>query len=69
MTISTELLELTERFDRERAAYRSGRYNEAQVRIDFINPLFSLLGWDVENRRGLPEVYREVVYEDQVKVG
>jgi hypothetical protein len=45
---------LVEWFDRERAAYRSGRYNEAQTRVDFINPLFALLGWDVENRRGLP---------------
>jgi hypothetical protein len=34
--------------------------------LEFIN---SLLGWDVENRRGLPEAYREVVYEDRVKVG
>jgi hypothetical protein len=45
---------LVERFDRERAAYRSGRYNEAQARVDCINPLFALLGWDVENRQGLP---------------
>ncbi len=60
---------LVERFDRERESYLSGRYNEAQVRVDFINPLFALLGWDVENRQGAPEAYREVVYEDRVKVG
>ena len=60
---------LVERFDRERESYLSGRYNEAQVRVDFINPLFALLGWDVENRQGTPEAYREVVYEDRVKVG
>jgi len=60
---------LVERFDRERGSYLSGGYNEAQVRVDFINPLFALLGWDVENRQGAPEAYREVVYEDRVKVG
>src|SRR5918995_6576615 len=43
--------------------------NEAQARVDFINPLLGLLGWDEENRQGLPEAYREVVYEDRVKVG
>jgi hypothetical protein len=31
--------------------------------------LLGLLGWDAENRKGLPEAYREVVYEDRVKVG
>jgi len=37
--------------------------------VDFINPLFAELGLDVENRRGHPEAYREVAYEDRVKVG
>lgn len=69
MGVPDELNRLVERFDRERESYLSGRYNEAQARVDFINPLFALLGWDVENRRGAPEAYREVVYEDRVKVG
>jgi type I restriction-modification system DNA methylase subunit len=60
---------LVERFDENRDAYRSGEYNEAQARVDFINPLFTLLGWDIDNRQGRPEAYREVVYEDRVKVG
>jgi hypothetical protein len=69
MSVPGELHELVERFDRDLASYRSNTFNEAQARIDFINPLLGLLGWDVENRRGLPEAYREVVYEDRVKVG
>ena len=44
MSVPEALHELVERFDRELAAYRSGSYNEAQVRVDFINPLFALLG-------------------------
>ncbi len=66
MSVPGGLHELVERFDRDRASYRSGAYNEAQARVDFINPLLGLLGWDVDNRQGLPEAYREVVYEDRV---
>ena len=66
MSVPGELHALVRRFDRDRDSYRSGRYNEAQARVDFINPL---LGWDVENSQGRPEAYRDVVYEDRVKVG
>ncbi len=69
MSVPGELYALVERFDRDRDAYSSGRYNEAQARVDIINPLLGLLGWDVENRRGRPDAYRDVVYEDRVKVG
>ncbi len=69
VSVPGELHELVERFDRDLASYRSGAYNEAQARVDFINPFLGLLGWDVDNRQGLPEAYREVVYEDRVKVG
>jgi hypothetical protein len=54
MTVPGELHELVERFDRDLPSCRSARFNEAQVRIDFINPL---LGWDVENRKALLEAY------------
>src|SRR5215211_6596529 len=69
MAVPGELHALIERFDRDLPSYRAAGFNEAQARIDFINPLLGLLGWDVENRQGLPEAYREVVYEDRVKVG
>jgi len=60
---------LVERFERNRDAYRSGHYNETQVRVDFINPLFELLGWDVINRHGASPAYQDVVHEDAIKVG
>lgn len=44
------VLELVERFRRNEAAYRSGQYNETQVRREFIDPFFECLGWDVNNR-------------------
>lgn len=54
---------------REPDAYRSGQYNETQVRREFIDPLFGLLGWDIDNRTGAPEAYKDVVHEDAIKVG
>jgi predicted type IV restriction endonuclease len=64
-----ELYALIERFDRNRDAYRSGRYNEEQARVELINPLFEALGWDVRNTSGNAEAYKDVVHEDAVKVG
>jgi len=45
------ILELVEQFSRSFESYKSGRYNEAQVRQEFIDPFFTELGWDVENRK------------------
>ena len=35
--------------------YQQATYNETQVRVDFVNPFFQLLGWDVLNEAGLPQ--------------
>ncbi|MCK4398557.1 MAG: N-6 DNA methylase, partial [Methanophagales archaeon] len=58
-----------ERFRRNLDVYKKSSYNEAQVRIEFINPFFEALGWDVSNRQGFAEQYKEVIYEDVIKVG
>ena len=63
-----EVLRLVERFERESAAYRSGAYNETQVRREFIDPLFKALGWDIDNEAGYAEAYKDVVHEDAIKV-
>ena len=69
MPIPNQIIELIERFERNIDAYRSGRYNETQVRREFIDPFFELLGWDIANKKGYAEAYKEVVHEDAVKVG
>jgi hypothetical protein len=38
MSVPTKVLELVERFDRNLEPYRQGKYNETQVRLEFINP-------------------------------
>ena len=61
--------DLVERFASHREAYGSGAYNEAQLREEFLNPFFEALGWDVYNRKGYAEAYKEVIHEAAIKVG
>jgi hypothetical protein len=37
--------------------------------MDYINPFFKSLGWDMDNEQGMAEAYREVIHEDKAKVG
>lgn len=69
MTLPREIVELIERFDRNREAYRSGQYNETQLRREFLDPFFAALGWDVNNEKGYAEAYKDVIHEDAIKVG
>ena len=69
MTVPAPVRELVERFDRNLADYKQGRYNETQVRREFIDPFFKALGWDIDNEQGYAEAYKDVVHEDAIKVG
>ena len=53
MAAPKEIIRLVENFDRNLTSYRSGAYNETQVRPEFIDPFFEVLGWDVDNKAGL----------------
>ncbi len=67
--LPNEIRALIERFERNIESYRSVSYKEAQLRTEFINPLFEALGWDVYNREGCAEAYKEVIHEDAIHVG
>jgi len=43
MSAPIEVIDLIQRFRRNLADYRSGKYNETQVRLEFIDPLFEAL--------------------------
>ena len=58
MTAPPAVGQLVDKFDTHWEAYRSGRYNEAQVREEFLNPFFEALGWDVYSRQGWSEAYK-----------
>jgi hypothetical protein len=49
-----DLQALVEKFDQDKNHYLQKGYNEAQVRVDFLNPFFAALGWDLENKAHQP---------------
>lgn len=69
MAAPNEILNLVQRFDDNIEAYCSASYNETQARIEFIDPFCKCLGWDIDNRQGFAEAYKDVVHEDAIKIG
>ncbi len=61
-----KLRPLVEQFRSHIKQYKSAGYDEANVRVDFIDKYFEILDWDVRNTQGFSEDYREVVREDRV---
>jgi len=68
MPIPKSILERIETFHRNLDSYLNSDYKEAQVRQEFIDPLFAALGWDVRNEQGYAEAYKEVVSEDSLRI-
>jgi len=64
-----EITRLLERYDAQREAYQSGQYKETEIRVEFTDPFFKALGWDVHNERGYAEAYKDVIHEDALKIG
>ncbi|MDP3049378.1 MAG: N-6 DNA methylase, partial [Thermodesulfovibrionales bacterium] len=54
---------LIAKFEKDKAHYVSKGYPEAQVRLDFLNPFFKALGWDIENKAQKPPHERDVIVE------
>jgi len=55
--------DLVEHFQRNADDFRSNRYNEADLRREFLDPFFEALGWDVNNHLRYSEWYKDVVHE------
>ncbi len=66
MSRCNELQRLVEKFQSSLAYYKDNKnaYNEHSCRIEYIDPLLKLLGWDVSNSKGLAPQYREVIAEN-----
>ena len=62
------LIELVRAYAEHFAQYIQTDYNETEVRNDFVNPFFEILGWDVLNKKKLPQHLREVKHEAAVYV-
>ena len=69
MATPQKIIDLVALFQEHYADYKSGKFNETQTRIQFINPMFEVLGWDLGNLEGSHEAFKDVVHEDAVKIG
>ena len=69
MSLPLEIKNLIHRFNENQTSYSASAYNEMQLRQEFLNPFFEALGWDVSNKRGYAEAYKEVIHEDAIKIG
>ena len=63
-----EVEKLVERFQNNLELYRRPGYKETPVRVEFIDPFFKALGWDVYNEKCYAEQYKDVVHEEAIKV-
>lgn len=59
-----KIAELVNKFAADQKRYTASTYNETQVRIEFVNPFFEALGWDLANVTGR----QDVIHEDYVQV-
>jgi type I restriction-modification system DNA methylase subunit len=67
--IYSKLKSLVQKFETNKYHYLSKNYLEEEVKIDFINPLFETLGWDIRNTKALSPYEREVVVEKGETIG
>ncbi len=63
-----EIRSLIARFEEQRESYLHASYKEAQLRKEFIDPMWKALGWDMDNSQGHAEQYKEVIHEDAIKL-
>lgn len=63
-----QLKALISAFEKEYAIYKTPKYSEAQLRIDFLNPLLKTFGWDVDNEKLKTQFLRDVIQEESIDV-
>lgn len=63
--MNQSIRKLVEKYEADRNNYLTDRYNETQVRSDFLDPLFELLGWDIKNMAGRFTNEREVTLDEE----
>ncbi len=55
-------------FEKEYVVLKTPKYSEAQLRIDFLNPLLKTFGWDVDNEATKSQFLRDVIQEENIDV-
>jgi type I restriction-modification system DNA methylase subunit len=62
-TFAVEIQSLARKYIKHRDQYREATYNETDVRNEFLNRMFTALGWDIDNTNGSAPADREVWLE------
>jgi hypothetical protein len=66
-TAPASIRKLVETFEQNINEYRTHK-NETELRLQFLNPFFEALGWDVNNLKGRDENHKEVAHEFSVEI-
>lgn len=67
-TAIKQITKLINNFDEHYENFHILTYDETRTRGTFINEFFEALGWDINNRQGVDESYRDVIPEFKMKV-
>jgi hypothetical protein len=63
-----KIKELVSRFEEQLPTLKNSKYKEHNLRMEYLNPFWEALGWDIHNTKGLPQSYKEVEQEDTLKI-
>lgn len=63
-----QLTELVELFKNDYKTFKDSKYNETQLRNDFVDSLLMSFGWDVDNDAGKNQFLRDVIQEESINV-
>ena len=58
---------LVKNYEKNRDICLSSQYNETQLRSEFLDVFFELLGWDIKNSQGKSTFEREVILEEGLR--
>lgn len=65
---SCQLNELVSAFEKDRNVFSTTKYNETQLRNDFLDPLLMSFGWDVNNEASKTQFLRDVIQEESIDI-
>ncbi len=63
------IVQKVQQFDLHYDQYHSPAFSEAEARVQFIDPFFKALGWDMDNSQGFAEQYKELSREGRLQWG
>lgn len=65
--VKAKIHSLIAKYEANKKFYRTSNFNETQVRNEFLDPLFEILGWDIRNTAGKNTNEREVLLEEPLR--